>query len=89
MPLDDLSTNPTPLPDDLEAFAVRCEELAQDDPTSYAADFLNSVAQTVRETLRVTDRQRAAIENIVKGARTHERVERRGSRRYEGWGRSR
>jgi hypothetical protein len=69
-------------------FAERCRDLAEDPPTSYAADTLLGMALTAEQDGIVTARMREAVENIRAGAERAERNrERGGSRRYEGWGR--
>jgi hypothetical protein len=82
--LDDFSDDPDPIEAEAQAFVVRCRELAEDEPTAYAADTLHGIAETVAQLGRVTPGQRQAVENIVAGADRRER----GSRRYEGWRRN-
>lgn len=72
------------------AFADRCEELADDRPTAYAEDTLLGIAATVRKTGVITEAQRTAVHNIVRGAERREHEDRfenrhKRSRRYEGF----
>jgi hypothetical protein len=90
--LDDFSDTPlsnTPAPAldaECRQFIAYVEGVAEDDTTSYAADILHLMIETVKRTGRVTDGQRDAVANVIEGARKRERNQHRGgSRRYEGW----
>lgn len=87
MSLDHLDT--TPLSPD-PALTPATEEyltwllgLLEDEQYHYAAGTLEGIAQTIRATNRITERQREAVRNIIAGA--HEANSRGRSRRYEGF----
>lgn len=92
MTLDDLGTESL-LPPEVQAFADRCRDLADDDATSYAADTLRGIAASVEARGSISPAQLIAVDHIVEGARRMAAARegrsegRGGSRRYEGWGR--
>lgn len=100
MSLDDLSDQPLdtqpvkpltprPLSPDVADYVEYLDGLCDDDTVGYAVETLQGIRRTVKETNRVTQGQRNAVQNIVSGG--HERQGRfergKGSRRYEGFGR--
>lgn len=95
MSLDDLSTSPTPdrqLTPEVEEYLEYLDGLCDDEEVyGFATETLCGIRETVRLRNRVTDAQRVAVRNIVRGgddaqARREDRTPAR-SRRYEGFSR--